>query len=155
MHVTIRQLIITVIIMLVVLGFILLHPRTAAEGLGTMTTTEGQLLELTNGEREVGLRWNQCLAQQARKRAEFLVVNEYWAHYTADGSTPWQFIKPCRYLTAGENLARDFDDVTELHAALMASPTHRANITNAVYTDVGIGCYQYICVEFFTKTSSL
>jgi hypothetical protein len=38
----------------------------------------------------------------------------------------------------GENLARNFTSVAMAHKALMASPSHKDNILNKKYTDVGI-----------------
>jgi hypothetical protein len=43
------------------------------------------------------------------------------------------------YAHAGENLAIHFTDSTEVVEAWMKSPTHRENIVNGKYTEIGVG----------------
>lgn len=43
-----------------------------------------------------------------------------------------------KYSVAGENLARDFADTPSMMDAWMASPTHKANIVNPKYKEIGI-----------------
>jgi hypothetical protein len=65
----------------------------------------------------------------------------YWAHVAPDGTTPWDFIKKngYNYSSAGENLARDFNDSQSVVSAWMASKSHRENIVNLHYREIGIG----------------
>ena len=65
---------------------------------------------------------------------------QYWAHTAPDGKEPWDFMSEAgySYQVAGENLARDFSTTSAMVAAWMASPTHRANIMNGRYTEIGI-----------------
>ena len=107
------------------------------------------LFQMTNGERENQLEWDDCLNEQARERAKFLYENKYWAHYTPDGTTPWQFVEKCGYHYAGENLIKGFSNPEEMNDALMKSELHRKNITNPRYNAMGTGCHGDICVEFF------
>jgi Cysteine-rich secretory protein family len=66
--------------------------------------------------------------------------DQYWAHSSPNGTEPWDFIVSSGYVykVAGENLARDFSNTAEMIEAWMASPTHRANIMNDNYTEIGI-----------------
>ena len=115
--------------------------------------TEVGLFDHANDERETRMKWDDCLAGQARERAKFLFDNEnragYFAHYTPDGTTPWQFVEKCGYRYAGENLIKGFDNFGQMHEALMKSELHRKNIINTRYNAMGTGCYGNICVEFF------
>jgi len=69
-----------------------------------------------------------------------MFAKDYWAHNAPDGTKPWSFILAAgyNYLHAGENLARDFTNPQAVVDAWMASPTHRDNIMNAHYQDIGI-----------------
>ena len=118
--------------------------------LGLPVSASEPLFVLANQEREEKLEWSSCLSEKAEERAKFLVTHNYWAHYTEDGTTPWMFIKDCGYRIAGENLARDFSTKEEMHQAFMNSEGHRKNIINTKFTEMGTGCFENICVEYFT-----
>lgn len=101
------------------------------------------LLLLTNKEREANgtdlLTINAELSQAAAKKAEDMLKNDYWAHNSPDGTTPWVFIKNAgyNYVYAGENLARGFSSSEDVVTAWMKSPSHRANMLSSNYKDVG------------------
>ena len=63
----------------------------------------------------------------------------YWAHYSPSGKNPWGFIQSSGYkfTFAGENLARNFYTSEEVVAAWLASPSHRDNLLNPRFKDVG------------------
>ncbi len=103
------------------------------------------LYQLVNQERAnqglPALTRNAKLEQAALKKAQDMFAKNYWAHYAPDGSTtPWQFIMESgyNYKYAGENLAKDFGTSTAVVVAWMASPSHRANVVNTNYKDVGM-----------------
>lgn len=103
-----------------------------------------ELLILTNAERQkVGLApltYNDQLALAAHNKAENMFSDDYWAHINPkNGKTPWIFIQGSgyTYTYAGENLARGFADPDSVVQAWMASPSHRANVLNSHYQDVG------------------
>lgn len=120
--------------------------REVGSILGYATDISPQkLFELTNRERERAnlgtLTYNDQLARAAQKKAEHMFANQYWSHYGPSGETPWQFIvgEGYRYLSAGENLAKNFLFSDGVVAAWMDSPSHRDNILKDEYTDVGFG----------------
>jgi len=86
-----------------------------------------------------GLSYNSQLSNAAYGKANHMIANNYWAHIAPDGTAPWYFIQASgySYTTAGENLAKDFSTSSGVVAGWMASPTHRANVVNTAYTDVG------------------
>lgn len=107
-----------------------------------ITTTS--VISGTNAERsEHGLSTlteNQMLATAARAKAADMFAEQYWAHTSPEGKQPWDFMQEAeyRYTSAGENLARDFMLTTDMMDAWMNSPTHRANIVNPNYREIGV-----------------
>lgn len=103
-----------------------------------------QVIEQTNQKRiENGLsqlQVSQELSEAASSKAAHMFAHNYWAHIAPDGTTPWVFIKNAGYdyTVAGENLARDFIDTPSMIKAWMDSPTHRENILNPKYQEIGI-----------------
>lgn len=119
-----------------------LSPRIL--GFATNIATS-ELYQLVNQERaDLGLatlKRNSKLEQAALKKAQDMFAKNYWAHYAPDGSTtPWKFILQSgyNYKYAGENLAKDFDTSSAVVIAWMNSSSHRANIVNKNYKDVGM-----------------
>lgn len=83
---------------------------------------------------------NTKLDTAATLKAEDMINNNYFAHFAPDGTTPWYFIKQAGYdfLYAGENLAINFDNENDVDTAWMNSETHRANLLNTNFRDLGI-----------------
>src|SRR3989344_6080233 len=105
---------------------------------------------------------NPLLTRAAQLKANDMAAKGYFAHTSPSGVTPWQWLDRVgyQYSAAGENLAVDFIDSSDVHQAWMNSPTHRANILNAGYTEIGIatatGKYQghetIFVAQFFGKS---
>ncbi len=85
--------------------------------------------------------WNETLATAARAKAEDMAKNGYFAHVSPDGTVPWSWIQKAgyRFQNAGENLAVNFTDSQDVVDAWMDSPTHRANLLGAGFTEIGVG----------------
>ncbi len=103
-----------------------------------------KLIELTNSERQkLGLgilAENSALDQAAAAKAANMFAENYWAHYSPSGKDPWGFIKSAGYkfTVAGENLAKNFQNSDEVVVAWMNSPSHRENIVNGKYKEIGM-----------------
>ncbi len=103
-----------------------------------------QLVTLSNKERKasglIDLKRNDELNRAALAKGNDMLKKQYWAHFGPDGETPWQFIiySGYDYIYAGENLAKDFSKPLETHLAWMKSTTHKANILNANFRDLGL-----------------
>lgn len=84
------------------------------------------------------------LEQAAKLKAQDMVQNGYFAHVSPNGITPWYWFDKAGYSfsLAGENLAVNFFDSKDVADAWMNSPTHRANILNAGFTEIGIATTQ-------------
>ncbi|MFZ3010144.1 MAG: CAP domain-containing protein [Candidatus Microsaccharimonas sp.] len=99
---------------------------------------------LTNQERGANglapLALDGQLNSAAFAKANDMFADNYWAHVAPDGTTPWYFITSAgyTYTSAGENLAKDFNTSSGVVAGWMGSATHRANILNTSYQDIGI-----------------
>ncbi len=106
--------------------------------------TASTILQLTNQSRQekkvTTLTSNSKLADAATRKAKDMLARNYFAHTTPDGKRFWTWIDSTgyNYAVAGENLAIDFTTPESAHAALMASPSHRENILNSRYREVGI-----------------
>ncbi|MCL5411394.1 MAG: CAP domain-containing protein [Patescibacteria group bacterium] len=103
-----------------------------------------ELISLTNKEREKNglpsLKESPVLDAAAAQKAQDMFKKDYWAHIAPDGTTPWVFFKNNSYVYsyAGENLARDFYTSSAVVAAWMKSSSHRENIVNSRYEEIGM-----------------
>ena len=103
------------------------------------------IIEETNKERVQfdlsHLQVSPLLQRAAQQKADDMAHKGYFSHQTPDGKNPWDFISDAgyEYTTAGENLAVNFFDSQEVVNAWMASQSHRENILNTEYTQIGIG----------------
>jgi len=103
-----------------------------------------RLVTLANQSRAAAglnsLSVDQRLINAATQKGIDMFKKQYWAHYGPNGETPWQFIIAAgySYTYAGENLAKDFTSTDSVHNAWMNSATHKANILNVNYQNVGI-----------------
>src|SRR3989344_4163144 len=103
------------------------------------------LSSLTNEERQAQnlptLTVNPILNAAAEMKAEDMATKGYFAHTSPEGKAPWYWIEKVdyKYQYAGENLAINVNDSTDVTNAWMASPTHRANIVKGGYTEMGTG----------------
>lgn len=102
-----------------------------------------KLIQFTNTKRienaQNPLKLNDKLSYAASLKANDMFANDYWAHNSPSGKTPWVFIKDSgyTYVYAGENLARGFSSADEVVEAWMASSTHRGNLLSQDYEDIG------------------
>jgi hypothetical protein len=104
-----------------------------------------QLYSFHNQEREKrglsDLSINTTLIDSATRKAKAMLESNCWSHYCPNGKSPWDFFDEAGYdyVFAGENLAEGFSDTEKLMQAWMNSPTHRANVVNEKFTEMGIG----------------
>lgn len=102
------------------------------------------LVDLANddrGESDLGsLTINPLLTEAAQMKANDMAEKGYFSHNSPDGITPWHWIEEAGYdfYFAGENLAVNFSDSEKVEEAWMDSPSHRENILNSKYTEIGI-----------------
>ncbi|MDP1779941.1 MAG: CAP domain-containing protein [Anaerolineales bacterium] len=134
----------------------------------TSSVTIDEVVRATNNERlGAGLKplaYNEKLADAARRKAANMLSENYWAHNSPSGKSPWVWFNDAgyTYVFAGENLAKDFGDTSRLMSAWMASLTHKENIINPKYSEIGIavvpgslqGSDTVLIVQFFGTPSA-
>lgn len=104
-----------------------------------------QLLAATNEQRTKNgvapLTMNNKLVSAAQSKANDMVARNYWAHNTPDGKEPWVFFDAAGYdyYKAGENLAYGFSTSNAAVAGWMNSASHRENLLDSAFTEVGFG----------------
>lgn len=106
--------------------------------------TKQEIIKISNIERgERGLNplaENEYLNTAAEAKLNDMFLKNYWDHTGPGGETAWDFMekKGYQYEVAGENLARGFSDPEEVVVAWMRSPSHRENILNNRFQEIGI-----------------
>lgn len=102
------------------------------------------LVDLTNTDRASAnlseLKINPKLIEAAQAKADDMASKSYFAHNSPEGRTPWYWFGKAGYdyKYAGENLAVNFVESKDVEQAWMASPTHKWNIMNKNFTEIGI-----------------
>jgi len=121
-----------------------LYILSAAGETSASDITTNKVIELTNASRagasETNLSLNEKLSRAAEAKADDMIAKNYFSHTSPGGVTPWKWIdgEGYDYSYAGENLAMDFQSAEKMEDAWMKSPTHRANILNEKYKDIGV-----------------
>lgn len=102
------------------------------------------LVDLANNDRKTDsigpLKINPKLVAAAQAKANDMAAKSYFSHTSPEGYNSWHWFSEVGYnfSYAGENLAVNFTDSEDVERAWMESPTHRANIMNGRFTEIGI-----------------
>lgn len=119
--------------------------------------SQSGLLSGTNSQRnsngQASLTINSKLNASAQAKANDMVARNYWSHNTPDGQEPWVFMDAAGYVyaKAGENLAYGFSSSNATIIGWMNSPSHKANLLDSSFTEVGFG---FANSEDFTGTGN-
>lgn len=83
---------------------------------------------------------NPKLNVAALLKAQDMIENDYFSHYSPTGKAPWDWFSAAKYnyKYAGENLALNFWNDQEAVQAWLDSPTHKENILNPNYKETGL-----------------
>jgi hypothetical protein len=110
--------------------------------------TKEEVINLTNKDRveqkiEILIE-NALLSKAALDKANDMIKNDYFAHTSPQGISPWYWFEKndYDYQYAGENLAIGFSDSKDQEAAWMKSSSHRKNILNPSYKEIGVAVTQ-------------
>lgn len=113
------------------------------------TSMQDQLLLAdTNAQRSTQqlpvLAINPRLDAAADAKARDMAQRNYWSHNTPDGQEPWVFVtgQKYNYQKLGENLAAGFSDEQSAVKGWMASQSHRDNLLDPTFKEVGFGVAQ-------------
>lgn len=106
--------------------------------------TSQSMLNLTNQTRKENnlkeLTMSEELNLAAKMHVQDMIAKSYFDHTSPSG---WEFTNwinqvNYQYQVVGENLAIDFRSAESIHQALMNSPTHRENILNQEFDEIGL-----------------
>ena len=86
------------------------------------------------------LKESSVLDIAAAQKLNDMKQGQYFAHTSPAGVSPWHWIEvnKYKYTYAGENLAIGFFSAKDTVDAWINSPTHRANLANSNYKEIGI-----------------
>jgi len=105
--------------------------------------TSAETIKLVNDARTSQnlpeLAVNEKLAKAAEDKINDMIKNNYFAHISPSGTTPWNWFEKVgyNYRFAGENLAINFSSAEDQQAAWMNSETHKENILSPNYKEIG------------------
>lgn len=125
-------------IIFITIASLLARPAIASE------ISPQTIFELTNDARAshglTRLTYSQPLERAAMAKAQDMVKNGYFDHFGPDYQTPWQFMEKAgyHYELGGENLAVGFISHEEIVKAWLDSPSHRQNLLEPNFEDIGI-----------------
>jgi hypothetical protein len=132
--------VVLLLLKLLIIPFLFYFPNTTFFA----DVTQVNLVEFTNlARQQLGypvLKENQVLNQAAWLKAQDMLEKGYFAHYSPEGTSPWYWLEKSGYVyrAAGENLAIGFLESEQVHQAWMNSLSHRNNILNPNYQEIGI-----------------
>lgn len=157
--------VVLLVLKLVLIPFLFYLPNTVFFA----DLTKVNLIELANAARQScgfqALNENPVLSQAAYLKAKDMIEKGYFAHYSPEGITPWYWLEKSGYAysSAGENLAIGFSESEQVHLAWMNSPSHKKNIMNPNYREIGIavlkgnfqGSQTALVVQYFGNPSTM
>lgn len=106
--------------------------------------TPENVIRLVNQERIkenlTPLSENSILSKAAKNKAADMIENNYFAHTSPKGISPWFWLEKegYEYVYAGENLAINFKTAEKQNETLMKSPTHKKNILSPNFNEIGV-----------------
>ncbi len=129
---------------LIVVILIIFIPLGALLTPDVLRTESKKIIELTNKLRQSlavpELKENELLNQAAYKKAEDMLIQQYFAHIGPDRKdvSDWLLSVGYRYDIAGENLAMGFAHAEDVVSAWKKSPAHYANLIDSDFSEIGV-----------------
>jgi Uncharacterized protein with SCP/PR1 domains len=130
-------------------------PSPAPRVLSDSSDKQRQVLDLVNRERANAgappLRVNARLTEMALTKAQEMDSRNYFSHNSPSYGSPFEMMKlfGISFRSAGENIAQGQSGPSEVMEQWMSNPSHRANILNSRFTEIGIAYYNQIWVQEF------
>ena len=122
-----------------------LPSQTISQAIKSRASFEGELLRLTNLERQKAglapLKLSLPLTRAAQLHSTDMARNGYFSHTGQNGSSMADRAKATgyKYSYLGENIAAGKSTAEGTIRQWMNSPGHRANILNRSFTEIGFG----------------
>lgn len=131
------------------------------ENISVLSDDEKAILELVNSARTTAgvgkITYSEELAKVAMDKAEDMVENGYFSHQSNIYGTPFEMMRSygISFKAAAENIAGN-QTVERAFYSWMASDSHKENILNPDYDEMGVGVcispvYGKIIVQMFIK----
>jgi hypothetical protein len=129
-----------ILLRLLIIPFILYLPTSNFFAEVTKTALFNSVNEERKDQGLAILETNFLLDEAAYAKAQDMLEEDYFSHTSPEGLTPWHWFRyrGYDYQYAGENLAIGFLNSCEVVKAWMNSETHRQNILNPNYEDMGL-----------------
>lgn len=130
------------VIMVAFLPMRMIAPKATVTALSVISATNE--VRLANGL--APLQADRALSVAAAAKAQDMIKQGYFAHYH-NGHTPWEYIDAAAgkdWKVAGENLAKNYNQASDLMQAWMNSPSHKENILDTRYDTIGVAVVRAI-----------
>lgn len=127
-----------------VLGVSLFALTLLAGGNASANIKTSEVISLVNEARiENGIPVvveDSTLMKAAQEKAADMTMLQYFSHVSPNGVSPWFWFEKNNYdyRYAGENLAINFTSAQDQQKAWMQSETHKRNILNSNYKNIGV-----------------
>jgi len=131
-------------IKVLVVAIIMIFPLSAWLTPDILSQKSQEVIALTNQfrtqEGAPRLGQNAKLQQSAREKCRHMLVEQYFDHVGPEGNSVSDWLKSVNYpfSVAGENLAMGFSRPEELVQAWKESQTHRDNLLDTDYKEIGV-----------------
>lgn len=133
----------------------------STENVSVLSDDEKNILELVNSARATAgvgkVTYSEELAKVAMDKAKDMVENGYFSHQSKIYGTPFEMMRSygISFKAAAENIAGN-QTVERAFYSWMESDSHKANIVNPEYDEMGVGVcispiYGKIIVQMFIK----
>lgn len=133
----------------------------STENISVLSDDEKTILELVNSARTAAgvgkVTYNEELAKVAMDKAKDMVENGYFSHQSKIYGTPFEMMRSygISFKAAAENIAGN-KTVERAFYSWMASDSHKENIVNPDYDEMGVGVcispvYGKVIVQMFIK----
>ncbi|MEK7523837.1 MAG: CAP domain-containing protein [Patescibacteria group bacterium] len=138
----------SLLILFLLIGAFAFLPKQPSSDFLASVLNEENIVSLTNAARKnsrlTALAISPKLEKAADEKAKDILDEQYFAHTSPAGKTPWSFFDSAeyKYLYAGENLGMHFTTSEAITEGWLASEGHRENILSDTYTEIGVGVAQ-------------
>ncbi|MGB8816154.1 MAG: CAP domain-containing protein [Minisyncoccia bacterium] len=120
-------------------NFVSTKVSTLADVISSVLVFETNNFRALNNENRLVV--SSLLTQAAQLKADDMARKGYFSHISPNGDEPWIWFDKIgyKYDYAGENLAVDFNESTDVTSAWINSAKHEANLLNTHFTEMGVG----------------
>jgi len=99
--------------------------------------------------------WDDALAEASLGHSADMAINNYFSHYSQDGTSPWTRIREAGFTgqAMGENIATGQTCVQSVVKSWINSPGHCRNIMNSMVNVMGYAWAQKTSIKYHTMAT--